>query len=331
MNGNGDERWLRGLALLQGMRAGGSESQIHAQETVNIRTRVALPAGHGLAVFVFGLAGIGGLALAGSGLADEPATWWKVWIGLVGAVAATSVAVNQLRYIRNPYWPTSPFEQGFLKLLRAVFKQMQEDEPEEPDVAADPRPAYRVNGFRSARAPLPATTQPAQVLPPEPDQDAAERAVAERWERDLAAHGLDENGQPIADVEPDSETGNLVWFALYVAPLRDLKLSTIYMKPEPWLPFREGGSQRFAHLNKRWIRRLLARGSTEPNLVDVDGYKERGLGPQAGWWHIGPQGRPAEWAKPREQVVEEALILWRDMAPDLPPPNYWEDADNNAT
>lgn len=71
---------------------------------------------------------VGGLAVLQKALADDGEPW-RVVVGFAAVVACGLITYNQSRYLLEPYFPMSPWEKGFLGLLRPVLSQGLASQP----------------------------------------------------------------------------------------------------------------------------------------------------------------------------------------------------------
>jgi len=258
---------------------------------------------------VVGLLLFVGLAVSSLLVTTRERFGWQL-VGMVvgGALllACPAIGYNQMMDLLNPYWRRSPYEQAVTRyLLPPLAEFLSSTDMERPGQVREEDPRWNQrNGSRYGVVARPVDIQHPSV------QDWGD---FEDEEAEL--------------VTINAEAGNLIWFVLYAARALSLSIRDLTRHPAPILPFPEDGKER--RLRRDMIQRLLARGSTEDEVV-VNGHHERGLG-AGGFWNQRGQGATAEWVVERSEAQRRALEMWREVYGDeLPIPDYHRDLGRAA-
>jgi len=263
---------------------------------------------------VVGLLLFVGLAVSSLLVTTRERFGWQL-VGMVvgGALllACPAIGYNQMMDLLNPYWRRSPYEQAVTRyLLPPLAEFLSSTDMERPGQVREEDPRWNQrNGSRYGVVARPVGIQDPSVQDWGDFEDEEEEMVT-----------------------INAEAGNLVWFVRFASRMMSLSIEDLTVKPAPMLPFPEMGNDgkpKYRRLRKDMIRRLIARGSTEDEVV-VDGHHERGMG-AGGFWNLRGQGAKPEWAMERTKAQKKALEMWRATYGDeLAVPDYHKDLANAA-
>lgn len=346
----GDERWMRTLSLISLLRGPGGhpESQIHTNETINWRTRVALPLFQAVVLTIAFCLFVGGIILFTGGIDYQLELGWDTgsyiaaWIVALIAAATISRIVYKLLPLadrivqavfvvfamiiiglglvslifttQNDGWELFKLTFGaalVLAMLALIYNQAR----------YLVEPYWPRSPFESAMAKslFPLIAEAMQG-------DMSE--LPDVYERDPRYPIVRKNGRVITDEEDDEpvrkrvetiapEAGNLIWFGLWALGCKSLSINDLSTKPALELPWPENGKTQY--LRRKMIRILLARGSTEVSTM-VNDERVTGLA-ENGWWDLRGQGATARWAGSKKRIRRQIEEMWADAMGSAPLPD----------